>query len=54
MDEGDAEPRLQLLELGAHADLEERIERRERLVEQQRLGVGDQGARQSDALLLAA
>ena len=36
VDEGDAEPRLQLLELGAHADLEEGIERRQRLVEQQR------------------
>ena len=54
VDEGDAERGLQLLQLGAHADLQERVERRQRLVEQQRFGIGDQRARQRHALLLAA
>ena len=54
MDEGDAERRLQLLQFGAHADLQERIERRQRLVEQQRFRIGDQRAGERDALLLAA
>ena len=54
VDEGDAERRLQLLQLGAHADLQERVERRQRLVEQQRFRIGDQRAGQRHALLLAA
>ena len=37
VDEGDAELLLQALQLGAHLDAQERIERRERLVEQQDL-----------------
>ena len=54
MDEGDAEPRLQRLQLLAHLDAQERVERRQRLVEQQDLRIGDQRARQRHALLLAA
>ncbi len=38
----------------AHPDAQERVERRERLVEQQDLRVGDQRAGQRHALLLAA
>ena len=45
---------LQLLQLLAHLDPQERVERRERLVQQQHLRVGDQRARQGDALLLPA
>ncbi|MNS98422.1 hypothetical protein D3C72_1327880 [compost metagenome] len=52
VDEGDAERGLQLLQFGAHADFEERIERRKRLVQQQRLGIGDERTRQRHALLL--
>ena len=54
VDEGDAELGLQALQLRAHLDAQERVERRERLVEQQDLRLGDQGARQRDALLLPA
>ena len=45
---------LQALQLLAHLHPQERVERRERLVEQQHLRVGDQRARQGDALLLPA
>ena len=54
MDEGDAELLLQAAQLGAHPHAQERVERRQRLVEQQDLRIGDQRARQRDALLLAA
>ena len=54
MDEGDPELMLQLLQLLPHLDLEKGIERRKRLVEQQRLRIGDKGASKRDALLLAA
>ena len=54
VDEGDAELLLQPLQLGAHLDAQERVERRQRLVEQQDLRLGDQRARERDALLLAA
>ena len=46
--------RLQALQLLAHLHAQEGIERRQRLVEQQHLRVGDQRARQRHALLLAA
>ena len=54
LDEGDAELFLQALQLAAHPHPQERIERRERLVEEQDLRLGDQCARQRHALLLAA
>ena len=54
VDEGNAEPPLQPPQLGAHAHAQERVERRQRLVEQQDLRMGDERARQRDALLLAA
>ena len=47
-------PPLQPLELGAHPDAQERVERRERLVEQEDLRLGDERAGERDALLLAA
>ena len=46
--------RLQAPQFGAHAHAQERVERRQRLVEQQDLRLGDQRARERDALLLAA
>ena len=54
MDEGDAELALQPLQLGAHPEPQERVERRKRLVQQQDLRLGDQRAGQRHALLLAA
>ena len=54
LDEADAEFALQPLQLAAHLHPQERIERGERLVEQQDLRLGDQGAGERDALLLAA
>src|SRR5207237_9222415 len=54
MDKRDAELLLQTLELSAHADAQERVERGERLIEQKDLGLGHQGARERDALLLPA
>ena len=50
----DAELALQALQFLAHAHAQKRVERRQRLVEQQHLRLGDQRARQRDALLLAA
>ncbi len=52
--EGDAELGLQPLQLGPHPHPQERIEGRERLVEEQHLRAGDEGAGERDALLLAA
>ena len=52
--EGDAELLLQALELGAHPDPQKRVERRERLVEQEYLRLGDERAGERDALLLPA
>ena len=53
MDEADAELALQALELAAHVLPQERIERRQRLVEQQDARPRDQRARERDPLLLA-
>ena len=52
MDEGDAELALQPLQFLAHATAQERVERRQRLVEQQNLRLGNQRTRQRDPLLL--
>ena len=54
VDEGHRQLGLPLLELGPHPDAQERIERRQRLVEQQHLGLGDQRPGQRHALLLPA
>jgi hypothetical protein len=54
VDESDAEFPLEALEFAAHVFAQERIERRQRLVEEEDLRPGDQGARQRDALLLTA
>ncbi len=54
VDEGDAELGLQAAELAAHAEPEELVERRERLVEEQHPRIGDQRTGERDALLLAA
>ena len=54
LDEADAELALKPLQLAAHPHPQERIERGERLVEQQDLRLGDQCAGERDALLLAA
>jgi hypothetical protein len=54
VDKGNAEIALQPLQLLSHAHPQKRIECRERLVEQQDAGFGDQRARQRDPLLLAA
>src|SRR6516225_1107949 len=51
-DERDAELVLQAFQLGAHADAQERVERRKRLVEQKDLRLGDERARERHALLL--
>ncbi len=53
-DEGDAGGLLDVLELLLHVLAELQVERGERLVEQQELGVVDEGAGDSHALLLAA
>ena len=52
--ERDAELLLQPLQLGAHLDAQERIERGERLVEQENARLRDQRAGKRDALLLPA
>ena len=51
---GHAQVLLQLPDFGAQAHAFDRVERRQRLVEQQQVGLGRQRARQGDALLLAA
>ena len=53
MDEGDAELALQAPELVAHAHPQERVEGRQRLVQQQHAWICDQGATERHALLLA-
>ena len=50
----DAEPLVQLRERGAHADAKLRVEVRERLVEQEGLGLPDDRAAHRDALALPA
>ena len=50
----DLETGEELLELGAHVDLRVGVERRERFVEQEDLGVARERARERDALALAA
>ena len=52
VDEADAEPPLKALQLLPHLYPQERIERRQRLVQQQGAGVGDQRAGKRHALLL--
>jgi hypothetical protein len=52
-DEGDAEP-LQRLQLLLHLLAQLQVERAQRLVQQQHLGLVDQRARQRHALALAA
>jgi hypothetical protein len=52
--EGQAQFLLPAPQLGAHLDAQERVERRQRLVEQQHARLGDERARQRHALLLAA
>ena len=54
VDEGDSEITLHPAELLPHLHPELFVERRQRLVQQQHLRPGDGGARQRDALLLAA
>ena len=54
VDEGDADPLLDRAQLVAHVLAQPEVERRERLVEQQHLGLDRQRACDRDALLLAA
>ena len=54
VDERDAEPALQGLELDLHFFAQLQVERTQRLIEQQHLGLIDQRTRQRDALPLAA
>ena len=54
VDEGQPELALEVPQLDAHPQLQEPVEVAERLVEQERLRLRDQHARQSDALLLPA
>ncbi len=54
VDEADLELTLQALELLAHLHAQERVERRQRLVEQKDGRLHDQSARQRDPLLLPA
>ena len=49
-----AEPLLQALELHAHLVAQERVEVRERLVEEQHAGLGDEGPAEGHPLLLTA
>ena len=51
---GDTDPVLDRRQLDAHVFAQVGVERRERFVEQQHVGFDDDGARQRDALLLAA
>ncbi len=53
-DEGDADLFLQGRQFGAHLVTQLGVERRQRFIEQQNARLLDQGARQSDALALAA
>jgi hypothetical protein len=53
-DRGDAEPLLQVAQLAAHLHAHLGVEVRERLVEEQDLGLRGDRARHRDALLLAA
>ena len=53
-DERDADVTLQSLELDLHLLAELEVEGAERLVEQEDLGLDDQGSRQGDPLALAA
>ena len=53
-DEGGAEPRLQPLQFDLHLFAQMRVERRQRLVEQQHARLADDGAGERDALALAA
>ena len=53
-DGGDAELALQRADLLAQVDADDRVERRQRLVEQQQAGRGGERPRQRDPLLLAA
>ena len=52
--EADAELALEALQLLAHAHAQERVERGQRLVEQQHAGIGDERARKRHTLLLPA
>jgi hypothetical protein len=54
VDETNAEFALKAFEFAAHVFAQEGVERRQRLVEEEDLRPGDQGARQGDALLLTA
>jgi len=54
MDKGDAELALQPLQLLEHEAAQERVERRERLVEQQNLRLGDKRSRERNPLLLTS
>src|SRR5271165_2873945 len=54
MDKGDPELALKALQLFPHTNAQKRVERRERLVEQQNMGVAYQGAGECDTLLLPA
>ena len=54
VDEGDADPSLNGAQLGAHVLAQFQVERRERLVEQQHLGLDGERARDGDALSLAS
>ena len=51
---GEAEPAVQLVDLGAHLVAQPGVEVAERLVEEHQVGPGDEAAGQRDALLLAA
>ena len=54
VDEHEAELALEVAQLDAHAQLQQPVEVAERLVEQERLRLRDEHARERDALLLAA
>ena len=54
IDAGDAQSSLQASDLSPHLHAQLRVEVRERLVEEQHLGLHDQGARERDPLLLSA
>ena len=54
MDERDPEVALQPPELAAHAHAKEGVQGRERLVEEEHRGIGDERAGERDALLLSA
>ena len=54
MHESDAEFVLEALQLAAHLEPQELVQRRQRLVEKKHLRIGDERAGQRDALLLAS